>query len=178
MTEPDPTSERPVATIERPRMSRPRRHDKQVMKYVRKTVLHRDLTGLQLVPATATTNTAALTRAVTTWSDIQLKANAANEKQKAEDAAPTTVNEKFCQLCDVTHEDYLPASWTGIAGKKKGQNDLRIMQMITDKNFHFKWDAPYMKAHPVIAPKETNTAGVKENRLMLSTRIAAAVIVE
>ena len=96
------------------------------MKYFRKTVLYRDLTGLTTAPPSATTDTAALTQAVTMWSNSQHKANEANEDERL-----TFVRERWgahhcnelLKMCEASHEYFLSPSWTGMTGKKKDQND-------------------------------------------------------
>ncbi|VEU43031.1 unnamed protein product, partial [Pseudo-nitzschia multistriata] len=110
--------------------------------YMDKKVLHRDLPGLVPIPTHVNPGTAALTAAVSTLTDNQLKMNEANERRRAEETKPASMEDVFgalnvsrlLSLCLVEQDSDLPGIYQGWTSKKKGEKLHALFQSYVDQS--------------------------------------------
>jgi len=118
------------------------RSEKQLTKYMMRKVLYRDLPELRgggvARPDAAT---AALTSAVATLTDHQVRADEANQRRREEEDKPKTITESFGSLtaqrllvmCQKELEEELPILYTRLANKKKREDFVTIVQQTVEE---------------------------------------------
>ena len=119
----------------------PFRAEKGLTKYMRKKVLLRDLKAYAGPTNRPDAATAALTSAVATLTDHQVKADAANQRKRDEDDRDKTIPEAFGALstrkllvmCRKTVDAELPLLYLRLANKKKREDLLTIMQQTIEE---------------------------------------------
>lgn len=112
------------------------RAEKGVTKYMRKKVLMRDLPIYSSATSRPDAATAALTSAVASLTDHQVRADETNRQKKDEDDRDKTIPEAFgalstrklLTLCRKTVDAELPILYLRLANKKKREDLLTIVQ--------------------------------------------------
>ena len=114
---------------------------KGLTRYMKKKVLFRDLPSLQPAVGQNDPTIAALTGAVNTMANTQLRADAQNERRRDEREQPTTIPEAFGEdnvqkllvLCNQPASDLLPIVYTKMASKKKREDLHTIVTQAVEK---------------------------------------------
>ena len=119
-----------------PQAGAPFRLETDLMEFMQAKVLLRDLVHFRKPLTTSDPATAVLQATLQTMADRELRRDAANERQRAEEDQPTTIKaafgehitEKLLALCHKDNTDELPSIYERIANKNKREDYLTIIQ--------------------------------------------------